>query len=117
MKPVVKSIFSSDIDDLINFIPDKDNNFCIQVRAIVGPDNGEGEESVDFEICTPLWLKQKYGPDNVITGSDKLIVFRYDYKSIKAKITRLLESCEGDTWENCGNQMSKFGLWEFENYK
>lgn len=117
MKPVVKYIFSSDVDNLESYTPENDSIFCIQMRAIVGPDSGEGEESVDFEVCTLEWLKQEYGTENIISGRDKLIIFKYNYKKIKAKITELLESCEGETWESCGNQMAKYGLWEFENYK
>ena len=117
MKPVVKLVFSSDIDDLENYIPSENDNFCFQIRAVVCPDNGEGEESIDFEVCTPKSLEQKYGTSQVVSGSDKLIVFKYDFNNIRDKIIELLESCEGETWESCGNQMSKFGLWEFENYK
>lgn len=117
MKPVVKYIYSADIDNVESYYPTEEK-FCIHFRAIIGPDNGdESEESIDFEICSTKWLEYECHSWGITSGSDRLFVLNYDYSVIKKKITSLVESCEGENWEHCCRQIVKFGLWEFENYR
>jgi hypothetical protein len=43
---------------------------------MLGPRDGEGEESFDIVVCTPKWLAEKYGPADALVGLHKLIVDR-----------------------------------------
>lgn len=117
MTPEVKNIFSTDIDNLSTYEPKNKKCFGFQLRVIVGPKGEEGEESLDFTVCTPDWIALKHGEHAVFSGANSLIVFNYDIENIKNKIVELVKSCEGRDWKDCGTKMSKFGLWEFESYR
>jgi hypothetical protein len=54
MQAVLKGLHSIDIADLENYAPDEEDNFGFALRAMVGPMNREGEESVDITVCTPF---------------------------------------------------------------
>jgi len=46
---------------------------------LVGPKDQPGEESFDVEVCTPKFLLNRYGREEVIIGRHFLIVFEYDW--------------------------------------
>jgi hypothetical protein len=117
MQAVLKGLLSIDIADLENYVPHEDDNFGFILRAMVGPMNGEGEESFDITICTPKWLTEKYGTSEILLGLHKLIVFKYDYLRLRLFIEKYLMRCSGETWAEIAQKISLLGQWEFEGYQ
>jgi immunity protein 8 of polymorphic toxin system len=116
MQAILKGLHSLDlaVGDVENYLPGEDDNFGFVLRAMVGPLDGEGEESFDIVVCTPKWLAEKYGPSEVLLGLHKLIVFKYDYRRLRGFIEKYLMRCTGDTWEEVAHKVSLLGQWEFE---
>ena len=83
---------------------------------MVGPDNSEGEESFEIEVCTPKWLMENYSSEEIILGRHLLIVQKFDYKSIHRRILTYLAQCTGDNWSEIALKVSRLGKWEFEDY-
>jgi hypothetical protein len=117
MRAILKRVHSPDIDDLSSFQPEDEKNFSFLIQLMVGPDDGEGEESFDVEVCTPHWIEHTCDDDDIIVGKNKLIVLKYDYKKIEEKIHDLLRTCTGETWEEVAFKVSRIGKWEFEDYR
>ncbi len=117
MKPKIKQIHSPDIDDLVNFQPEILDNFAFLLQIIIGPENEEGEESFDIEVCTPKWLLTNYSSDNIILGLHKIIIMQYDYNAILIFLNKFLSHCHGKNWEEVSNKLSYLGKWEFDDYK
>jgi hypothetical protein len=117
MQAVLKGLSSTDIADVETYLPDEEDNFGFVLRAMVGPMDGEGEESFDIIVCTPRWLLEKYGTSDVLLGLHKLIVFKYDYLRLRQFIEKYLMHCSGDTWQEIAEKVSLLGLWEFEGYR
>jgi hypothetical protein len=113
MQAVLKGLHSTDLGDVETYMPEEEDNFGFVLRAIIGPLDGEGEESFDIIVCTPKWLMKKYGPSDVLLGLHKLIVFKYDYPRVRGFIEKFLMRCSGNTWEEVG----LLGQWEFEGYR
>ena len=84
---------------------------------MVGPLDGEGEESFDILVCTPKWLMQKYGSSEILLGLHKLIVFEYDHLRLRQFIGKNLMRCSGRTWAEIARKASLLGQWEFANYR
>jgi hypothetical protein len=84
---------------------------------MVGPMDGEGEESFDIIVCTPKWIMEKYGSSEVLLGLHKLIVFRYDYPRLHRFIEKYLTRCSGDAWEEIAQKLSLLGQWELEGHR
>jgi hypothetical protein len=133
MKAEIKSYYSNDINmisiaDLNNYIPEQVDCFCFLLTILIGPigvfgPKGEDvEESLDFIVCTPKYLINEYENkkeeiEDVFFGKDYLIVFEYNFEKILNHIKKLINSVEDDTWDAIGQKLSRYGRWEFEDYK
>lgn len=117
MRAVVKSIYSPEIDDLHTYQPLDPDNFSILFTALVGTNDSEGEDSVDIEVCTPLWILDLLEKEDAVLGRGYLLVKEYNYQKISNRIQRLIESCWGKTWKEIGEKISRIGYWEFEDYR
>lgn len=113
----VRAIYTSDMDNLQTYTPRDPECFCVSVRAMVGPKGGEGEESFDINVCTPKWLAEVCQREGFIVGRHYLILSSYDVAHIKRVIVELIEKCEGNTWQEVTEKVSRIGYWEFEDYK
>lgn len=116
MKATVKSLHSPDIPDLTRYMPKVADDFAFLLQILAGPSEGDGEESFDVFVCTPLWLRNNHQPSDIVVGRHKLIVFDYNYRRLVSFITGLVESCEGTTWQELADRIGRLGKWEFEDY-
>jgi hypothetical protein len=116
MHAELRRLHSPDIDDLEEYKPADSDCFGFLLQVMIGPAGGEGEESFDVLVCTPEWLKRT-STKEFILGRHHLIVFRYDYKSLVSYIAPYAEECSGKTWQEVAQQLSRFGKWEFEDYR
>lgn len=118
MQTEIKKIFSLDIDDLKGYVPDNPDSFSISLRLIIGPRGQIGEESFDIVVCTPQWLFDKYkNTDVVFLLRHTLLVTCFDYKKIITFIENYVHGCNGQTWQEISEKLSRFGQWEFEDYR
>jgi len=61
MMAALKGLYSDDISDLKTYSPSEDNNFGLLVRVMVGPMDGQGEESFEVLVCTPqMALREQF---------------------------------------------------------
>ncbi len=67
------------VDDLSVYAPQENDNFSILIEMVVGPKGKDGEEVFDFILCTPKWLMNKHGKEDIIWGRHYIIVFEYNY--------------------------------------
>lgn len=91
--------------------------FDVVVRAMVGPLGQEGEESFDVRVCTPESLAQICEKDGFVFGRHRLVVNSYSPAKIRSVLTKFIERCSGDSWQEVAEKVSRIGLWEFEDYR
>jgi len=116
MKAELKNVYSPDTDDLENYSPEKYDEFCILIQAVIGPYKGVGEENFDFIVCTPRWIEGEIKKESMLFGKGYLIIKDYNYKLILRAIQDLCSRVSGDDWKTIANKISRFGDWEFEDY-
>lgn len=117
MKARVRSLFSTDIDSPLSaYVPPDSGHFALLVRAMVGPDEGPGEESFDILVCTPSWIAQLCEERGFIIGRHHLVVNRYDWRYIEATLKSLIENSSGDSWSQVASKLAQLGHWEFDEY-
>jgi hypothetical protein len=92
------------------------DDFALLLQILVGPQEAPGEESFDVFLCTPMWLLHNHQPSDIVVGRHRLIVFEYDYESLRSFISRWVDSCEGPTWQELATRIGRLGRWEFEDY-
>jgi hypothetical protein len=117
MRAEIKKIFSLDVKNLVEFVPDNPSNFSIPLRLVIGPAGETGEETFDVDVCTPEWLMQHFRGDFVVLIRHKILVNSFDFARIKQFIERYVRYCEGDDWNDVAQKLSRLGRWEFEDYR
>jgi Immunity protein 8 len=113
----LKGLFTSDMDILEVYNPRDGSLFEFTARAMIGPKGDLGEESFDFQVCTPGWLAQECERSGFVFGRRMLIVSEYDPAHIKSILTSLVQRVTGESWQVVAQKLSRFAHWEFEDYK
>lgn len=117
MHATLRRICTIDGDDPTGFRPTQPDRFAVILRLLVGPSPGNGEESFDVTVCTPLWLHDKCEREGILVGRHHIVVLGYDYEAIQSAISRLVERCSGPTWREIAVKVSRIAYWEFEDYQ
>lgn len=115
--PEIRHFVSADIDDLENHRPADPERFSFVLDLLVGPTGGEGEEQFELVVSTPTWLAERYGPDEVVSGRHRLIVFSYDWVRIESFLRKAVSRCDADDWKGVAEKVGRFARWEFEDYE
>ena len=115
MRAELRILFSPDVDDLQSYAPG--DAFCVMLSALIGPQGESGEESFDFEICSPAWLAAELEGCRWISGRYRLIMARFDLASVEHYIAARLAQATGETWAEVAGKLSRWARWEFEDYK
>lgn len=113
MQPVLKSL---DLEPDPRTLPDDPAEFSLRARMLVGPADGQGEESFDVTVCTPEWLSQAAAGGfydarhHVVVNLDD-----FDKNRLDTWLTQRVNSVRADTWREIGERLGRLGHWEFED--
>jgi hypothetical protein len=116
MIPKIKNIMSSDIDDLENYTPENLDNFEVSISLDIGAECEKGSEIFQVTFCTPKWLSTNCKESEIFIPRHTLIVQRYDYSAFVRRLNEICQMCEGKNWDECAFKLSRYFLWEFEDY-
>lgn len=112
MMPQIRSITSSDVQDLSSFRPSSEC-FAVPVRLLIGP----GEETFDLIVCSVPWIERFLESTPVMDMRHHLVVREFRWDAIRGFIEGAVARCVGDTWADVAQQLSCFALWEYEGYR
>jgi Immunity protein 8 len=112
----LKSLHSPDVADLQSWRPDR-TEFSVLLQIFAGPEGKPGEESFDLTLCSPAWVAARTTETKILEGRHLLIVAEYNYDLIYEYLSRRVSSCEGETWREVAEKLSRLGRWEFEDYQ
>lgn len=117
MKAEIKDLFSSDIEQTLEFYkPNIPDNFGFLVFLEIGIEGKEGADDFQVMLCTPKWLIENMKQEEIVLGLHYIIVFEYNYEKIHKRLVELF-CIEGKDWEEIANKLSYIGQWEFQDYK
>jgi Immunity protein 8 len=118
VRAALRRLHAPDADPLAEFAPDDPESFSIHVQALVGPEDGEGEESFGFTITTAPRLAEQPAPEKGFAFLQGVVLLsRWDYDTVVRAISNLCRNTEGETWEEVATSLSRFGHWEFADYR
>jgi hypothetical protein len=115
-KAQLRHLHSPDVTDLRSFAPEDPTYVGLLIQAMIGPDGEAGAESFDFFVCTPKWLADQVGENEVRSGRHHLLIGRYDFAVVEKAIQRVCKDAVGANWEVVASHLARFGKWEFEDY-
>ena len=116
----LRALHSPDMIDLQGSRPADPAHFGILVQALVGPVGEQGEESFDFVVCTPTWLAEEATRQSAAGfwfARNVLVLDHYDYETLRRAIADLCQRSTGPTWSEVATKLSRYGAWEFEDYR
>jgi len=120
---VLRSLTSVDCPVPLDiYEPEQPDHFGLVVAALVGPDEGQGEEIFYVTVCSPTWLAEVTESKN---GCGKgfqflrhhLLVNRWDFVLVQRAIDDLCRTTSGRAWTEVAMKLSRFLAWEFEDYE
>ena len=115
MNAKLRTLFSSDVDDLSAYQP-SDEAFCISVRALIGPAGEPGAESFDFDVCSPTWLAQAIARDGIVSGHHRFFMIAFNYDLLERHVLKLVSQASGADWHEVASKLIRWSHWEFEDY-
>jgi Immunity protein 8 len=101
----------------IGSVRPESDSFCISLRALVGPSGEPGEESFDFDVCSPAWLEAQLESRAIIGGRFLLIARNYDPPKIENDVRRRVAQATGKDWQEVAAKIARWSRWEFEDYR
>lgn len=105
---------SSDVDDLTSYTPG--DVFCLSLRALIGPKGSPGEESFDFDVCSPAWLAAEVDRNELVSGRFCLFMAQFDYRAIERYVSKRIAHATGSDWTEVATKLARWSRWEFEDY-
>jgi hypothetical protein len=103
--------------DLASFSPEDGEHFALTVTASIGPAGERGAELFDFRVCSPSWLAAGKLQKGFAFQRHTLLVERWDAELVERAIADLCLRTEGESWDEVAMKLSRYGHWEFEDYR
>jgi hypothetical protein len=91
--------------------------FRVSLRALVGPSGLPGEESFDFDVCSPAWLMAELHSLTIVEGRFLLIARDFDPQRIEDYVRQRIEEASGNDWPEVAGKIARWAHWEFEDYR
>jgi hypothetical protein len=99
------------------FVPEQVDYFALTLRAMFGPVGEDASESFQIQVCTPKWLHARCDGGEIVIGRHTLIVGEFSFIQIHDYLRALGRRCSGSNWAEIAQKLSRYGLWEFEDYR
>ena len=110
----LRTLFSTDVDDLASYTPGA--VFCLSLRALIGPKGWPGEESFDFDVCSPAWLAAEVERNELVSGRFRLFMATFDHGAIERYVSKQVAQATGNDWTEVATKLARWSSWEFEDY-
>jgi hypothetical protein len=91
--------------------------FALSVGASIGPDDGPGIELFYFEVCSPRWIEVNASEKGFEFMHSYLVLNRWSSDLVQRAIGDLCRRTEGADWREVAVKLSRYGSWEFEDYR
>jgi hypothetical protein len=112
----LRALLTVEHESLESIRPEGDA-FCVSLRALVGPAGAPGEESFDFDVCSPAWLERELDSHAILRGRFLLIVRGFDPQRIEDYVRKRIAQVSGDDWLTVAGKIACWAQWEFEDYR
>lgn len=118
MKAEIKEILETEnFGYLKDYYPENPNDFYINISMKIGIFGQEGLDYFYTNICSFDYLSKLKGQQKTFHQRDLIIMEKYDYQTIVAHLNRIVAMYDENDWHTLANQLNKYFLWEFDDYR
>ena len=114
MKAKIKNVLCTDVENLESY--QGTGSYCIGVQISLGLDNQEGADTYSVEVCSAQYLQETY-EDSIINLRHTILMNDFSYPKFIDFIEKTFCTLEGEDWNELALKLSRYGSWEFEDYK
>lgn len=114
LEPEIKGLVSLDLE--YGKLPIDPENCAVAIEVGIGVRGQEGADIFSFTAVTPNYLIGD-AEGGIRWGRGYLILPYFAWTDVERAISKLLERCKGDTWQEISTQLNKEMHWEFDNYQ
>ncbi|MFF3001944.1 Imm8 family immunity protein [Kitasatospora sp. NPDC057940] len=114
MRAHIKGYSSPDVD-LDDFTPDDPECFAFLLEAYVGPEGGNGGETLGFTVCTPGHLSRLVDEIGTVPGHGLVITKSCKIDEIVAFVERMILRQTGGDWRAVAKNLGRIGIMEFDD--
>ena len=112
IRPQLKHLLSPDLEEPA--LPSDPAHCRVALQALIGPDDGPGEESFAFEVVTRSYVDAQ---SRTQWGRGFLILDSFDWNVVHRYLDERLSKAGGDSWDDVATQLNTEMRWEFDNYR
>jgi len=76
----------------------------------IGPDK-RGGDNFQLHVLTTEMVMPETSTANAI------VLERYSWDALIQQVNKILEQCQGETWDIISSKLAKYMEWEFDNYQ
>ncbi|WP_414153149.1 Imm8 family immunity protein [Pectinatus frisingensis] len=91
------------------------DDFGISIEVAVGPEGERREEFFTFSVTSPKRLECLLQRNSVELGRGLIIMRDYNYEIVKTKIVALINSLNGENWNELSMKIAKYARWEYDD--
>ncbi len=115
MQPTLRALYSLEVDNLAAHRPD-DEAFFLTVRVDIGPADGPGAETFDFDVCSIAWLRRELQDDEAVSGRFRLIMTEFSLSVVEQFVRDRVAQASGADWTEVAGKLGGWFRWEFDGY-
>jgi hypothetical protein len=101
-------------------LPADPADFAFNARLLVGPSDGEGEESFDVTVASPEWIAARCREQDGILHCRHHVAVdfdTFDRRRLLQWLEHHVHSVDANSWPEIGTALSRLGHWEFDDYR
>ena len=97
-------------------LPEDLTNCAVSFDINVGPINTDRSDIFYFTVMTPAYLKNALDKEKLIFGKSLILVNAFSWEEVQNRLDKLVKSLSDEN-EDALLKLSRYGQWEFEDYR
>lgn len=90
-----------------------EDSYCIQLCLSIGVEDSVGADYFYVDVFNLNWVKKS----KFMLGYNSIIFDSDDFDELEKELKILVNSIEGESWEDILNILRKYFAWEYEDHK
>ncbi|BFU60552.1 MULTISPECIES: Imm8 family immunity protein [Rodentibacter] len=91
--------------------------YCLTLSLSIGEQDNISADYFLVHVVNLNWVKHWIEKDKILLGEKTIIVDFDDFDDLERELKILVNSIEGETWEDILRKLRKYFEWEYEDHK
>ncbi len=111
----IKQYGSSSID-VRTWTPESQEDVYFDLMLMVGESGSEASNNFHLLIASPEGLR-RHGEGEVLSERGTLVFSEFSPELLEETLERIVEECQGYSWDDSVRSLNRYFHWEFEDFR